>query len=53
MERDIKVMERIQREKQKEIEGQALQPLDSEGQALAEGKRFTLDVIDTPADPLR
>lgn len=28
-------------------------PLDEEGKALAEKKRFTFDVIVTPVDPLR
>lgn len=53
MEKDLKIMEQIQKEKQKEIEAEALQPMDAEGQRLAEGKRFTLDVVDTPSDPLR
>ncbi len=53
MERDLNVMDEIQREKEKEIEAQGLPPLDSEGQVLAEGKRFTFDVVDTPSDPLR
>lgn len=53
MERDLNVMDEIQREKQNEIDGQGLLPLDAEGMALAEGKRFTLDVVDTPSDPLR
>lgn len=49
---DLDVMAAIQREKEKEItEGQM--PLDDEGKLLAEGKRFTFDVIETPVDPLR
>ena len=53
MERNLDVMNAIQEEKAKEIEQQELHPLDDEGIALAEGKRFTFDVIDTPVDPLR
>ena len=53
MGRDLYEMTQIQHEKQKEIETEALQPLDDEGKVMAEHKRFTLDVVDTPADPLR
>ena len=51
--RDLNVMDTIQTEKAKEISAQELQPLDDEGTAMAEHKRFTFDVIDTPSDPLR
>ena len=53
MERDIETMAEIQDEKEKEIAAEELQPLDAEGVALAEHKRFTFDVINIPADPLR
>lgn len=53
MKRDIKVMEEIMNERDKEIEREQQLPLDREGKELAEGKRFTFDVIDTPVDPLR
>ena len=53
MSRNLDVMAAIQKEKAKEIETQAQQPLDAEGTALAEHKRFTFDVIQTPVDPLR
>lgn len=53
MERDIETMAEIQDEKEKEIETRELQPLDAEGVALAEHKRFTFDVINIPSDPLR
>ena len=51
--RDLSVMTLIQEQKQIDIERGTLQPLDAEGQKLAEGKRFTFDIVDTPADPLR
>lgn len=51
--RDLSIMDTIQKEKAKEIAVQELQPLDEEGKALAEHKRFTFDVVDTPTDPLR
>lgn len=51
--RERNVMDEIQREKIKEIEKKDLQPLDPEGQALAEHKRFTFDIVNTPVDPLR
>ncbi len=50
---DLDVMATIMAEKAKEIEAEQLQPLDAEGVELAEGKRFTFDVIETPVDPLR
>ena len=53
MERDLTVMQEIQREKEKERASQELQPLDDEGKKLAEHKRFTFDVVDIPSDPLR
>lgn len=53
MERDPDIMNRIMEEKEKDIMGEELMPLDEEGRKLAEGKRFTFDVINTPVDPLR
>ena len=56
MTREINMMAHIQAEKGKEIErgldGQPL-TLNDENNALAAGKRFTFDIIDTPVDPLR
>lgn len=49
----LKVMDQIQKEKEKEIEKQTLQPLDGEGTKMAEHKRFTFDIVDIPSDPLR
>ena len=53
MKRDLETMKTIQEERAKEMESEAMQPLDEEGKKLAEHKRFTFDVIDTPVDPLR
>lgn len=53
MNRDLDTMAAIQAEKAKDIGAAEQLPLDAEGKALAEGKRFTLDVVETPADPLR
>lgn len=53
MERDLSIMDQIQRQKEKDIEKSELLPLDEEGKRLADGKRFTIDIIDAPSDPLR
>ena len=53
MNRDLNIMNVIQEEKEREINQEELQPLDAEGTALAEHKRFTFDIVDTPTDPLR
>ena len=53
MTRDLDVMNAIQTEKEREIEAAELMPMDDEGKALAEHKRFTFDVINVPSDPLR
>lgn len=53
MERDLKVIEDIQREKERDIDRAGQPPLDPEGRRLAEEKRFTFDVIAVPTDPLR
>lgn len=53
MDRDITVIDAIQAEKEKDIAKAGLQPLDPEGRKLAEHKRFTFDIVDAPADPLR
>lgn len=50
---DLDIMAVIMAEKEKEIEGKELQTLNAEGKNLAEGKRFTFDVIETRVDPLR
>jgi len=53
MERDLNVMDEILNQKEKDISKVELHPLDDEGRTLAEGKRFTFDVIAIPTDPLR
>lgn len=51
MDERYKIMTEIQTEKEKDYASQV--ELDAEGKAMAENKRFTFDVIDTPVDPLR
>lgn len=53
MTNDLNTMVDIMNESDNDREGSDLIPLDAEGKALAEGKRFTFDVIVTPVDPLR
>ena len=53
MERDLEIMDEIQKQKEIDISKEELLPMDEEGRKLAEGKRFTIDIIDAPADPLR
>ena len=53
MKRDLSIMNQIQNQKEKDISKAQLMPLNTEGKALAEGKRFTLDVVTIPSDPLR
>ena len=50
---DINVMDEIQRQKARDMANKDLQPLNPEGEAIAEHKRFTFDIISTPVDPLR
>lgn len=50
---DLDIMEAIMNEKDKEITTTGPAPMDAETKALAEGKRFTFDVIAVPTDPLR
>ena len=53
MTRDLDTMAQIMEQKERDIEREGQPPLDPEGKRLAEEKRFTFDVIDTPSDPLR
>jgi len=53
MERELETMKVIMEEKEKDISKKEIPPLDAEGKKLAEHKRFTFDVIDSPTDPLR
>lgn len=49
----LETMTLIQEEKAREIGGVQQPALDAETKKLAEHKRFTFDVIETPSDPLR
>lgn len=51
--RDISVIERIQKQKDRDLEGKAVPPLDPEGVKRAEHCRITFDIIDIPSDPKR
>lgn len=53
MTRQLDVMENIMETKEREIKEKEIIPLDEEGKTLAEHKRFTLDMVGTPVDPLR
>ncbi len=53
MKRDLDTMDFIQNEKIKEVQKEDLMPLDEEGVMVAEHKRFTIDMVGTPVDPLR
>lgn len=53
MKRDFEVMGQIQSQKAKDIEKSPAKKLDSEGKVIAECKRQTFDIVDTPVDPLR
>lgn len=53
MKRSLDVITDIQNQKLEDLKGKALHPLDDEGIAMAEHKRFTLDLVSTPTDPLR
>lgn len=52
-ERDLNIMDRIQRQKEADIAKAGLLPLNAEGKKLASGKRFTFDIVQIPTDPLR
>lgn len=53
MEKRLEEMSQIMEEKNREIAGKQLPPLDPEGETIAKHKRETFDIIDTPVDPLR
>lgn len=50
---NLDIMEKIMNEKDKEITANGPAQMNAETKALAEGKRFTFDVIAVPTDPLR
>lgn len=51
--KDLETMEIIQNERSAETTAGELMELDDEGKALAEQKRYTLDVPEIKNDPLR
>lgn len=51
--RDLSVMEAIMAQKERDIGRDGQPALDPEVETVAEHKRYTFDVIDTPVDPLR
>lgn len=53
MDKRLAEMDKIMRQKDKDIDRHGVHPLNPEGIALAEDKRFTFDIIQTPVDPLR
>lgn len=53
MSNDLNTMVDIQNQAGIDHEQEGLPPLDDETRELAEGKRFTFDVISVPTDPLR
>lgn len=53
MTRDLNMMGQIMDQKDREINAAQLQPLDQEGIVMAKHKRFTIDMVGTPTDPLR
>ena len=53
MTRDLNTIAKIQHEKDREIEAARMQPLDQEGIVMAKHKRFTIDMVGVPVDPLR
>ena len=53
MTRDLETMEQIMGQKEKDLEADGQPELDPEIDELAEKKRFTFDIINTPSDPLR
>lgn len=53
MKRELKVMGQIMDQKDREIDEARLQPLNPEGVVMAKHKRFTIDMVGTPTDPLR
>ena len=53
MTRDLNVMDKIMKERDKEIVRNDLPPLDPEGKKMAEYKRVTIDMVGVPVDPLR
>ena len=53
MSRDINIIDTIQKQKEKDIAQEGRPELDPEGEKVAEEKRYTIDIVDAPTDPLR
>lgn len=53
MSKDISVIDTIQNQKEKDIAKRGQPVLDPEGIKVAEEKRYTIDIVDAPIDPLR
>ena len=53
MSRDLDIMNIIQQQKELDIAHDGEPEMDAETALLAEGKRFTFDVVQIPTDPLR
>lgn len=53
MANDLATMNIIQTQKDIDLSTAEPHPLNAEGVALAEHKRFTFDIVDIPTDPLR
>lgn len=53
MDDKLREMAAIMSEKEKDISNAEPLPLDPEGRAVMEKKRFTFDIVNTPSDPLR
>ena len=50
---NLDMISTIQIEKSKNVNVESVPPIDPEIKNLAEGKRFTFDVVTIPVDPLR
>lgn len=49
----LAIMTLIQEAKTREMQNKDLMDLDAEGIAVVEHNRYTLDIVDTPVDPMR
>lgn len=51
--RDLDTIKTIMNQKDRDIAREGQPPINPEVRRLAEEKRFTFDIINTPVDPLR
>jgi len=51
--KDLSIMEAIQNEKAKSIAAAGQPSMNAATITISAGKRFTIDIIDAPTDPLR